>query len=78
MEATLTSKGQITIPKAIRQQLNLNKGDRLEFLLDKQKIIRIMPKTTSIKKLKGCVAKRKRPVSLKRMQKTIEAGWAGL
>ena len=29
--ATLTSKHQITIPKAIREQMNLHRGDRIEF-----------------------------------------------
>jgi AbrB family looped-hinge helix DNA binding protein len=31
MMATLTSKGQITIPLAVRQRLNLKTGDELEF-----------------------------------------------
>ncbi len=31
MKATITSKGQITIPKAIRERLNLHPGDVLEF-----------------------------------------------
>jgi AbrB family looped-hinge helix DNA binding protein len=31
MQATITSKGQITIPRAIRERLNLKTGDKLEF-----------------------------------------------
>lgn len=29
--ATITSKGQLTIPKSVRDELNLIPGDRLEF-----------------------------------------------
>jgi AbrB family looped-hinge helix DNA binding protein len=31
MQATITSKGQITIPLALRQKFNLQPGDQLEF-----------------------------------------------
>ncbi|WP_028575002.1 type II toxin-antitoxin system PrlF family antitoxin [Desulfonatronovibrio hydrogenovorans] len=31
--ATMTSKGQVTLPKAIRQALNLDAGSRLAFIL---------------------------------------------
>ena len=31
MTATITSKGQITIPLRVRQKLNLKAGDQLEF-----------------------------------------------
>lgn len=33
--ATVTSKGQITIPKKVRERLHLGPGDRVEFLIEK-------------------------------------------
>lgn len=41
--STLTSKGQITIPKAIRTRLGLRQGDRLEFEVDEQGEVRMRP-----------------------------------
>ena len=32
--ATMTSKGQITIPVAVRKQLNLEQGDKVVFIED--------------------------------------------
>lgn len=32
--ATITAKGQVTIPKAIRERLGLSEGDKLEFSID--------------------------------------------
>ena len=32
-ESTLTSKGQTTVPKAIRESLRLKSGDRITFTL---------------------------------------------
>ena len=33
-KSTLTSKGQVTIPKAIRERFGLNEGDTLEFIVE--------------------------------------------
>jgi antitoxin PrlF len=37
--ATLTSKGQITLPKDIRDRLGLKPGDRLDFRVDEEGVI---------------------------------------
>jgi AbrB family looped-hinge helix DNA binding protein len=34
LEATVTSKGQITLPKALRERLGLRRGSRIRFRLD--------------------------------------------
>ena len=46
-EATLTSKGQVTIPNAVRERLNLTAGDKIEFLVqpDNQVVIRPVGKS---------------------------------
>jgi AbrB family looped-hinge helix DNA binding protein len=35
--ATLTTKGQVTIPKAIRDSLKINFGDKIEIIVTKNK-----------------------------------------
>ena len=74
MQATITSKGQITLPKALRDYLNLAAGDRVEFILEENNVVRMVPRTTSITRLKGMLPKPKRPVSLEEMDEAIARG----
>ena len=46
--ATLTSKGQITIPKAVRQSLHLQTGDRIAFVLHGENEAVIKPMTRTV------------------------------
>ena len=39
--AKLTSKGQITIPKKVRECLNLDEGDMVLFYLDENKNVKV-------------------------------------
>lgn len=53
MEATVTSKGQVTLPKQIRDSLVIHSGDRLEFsILNSNKLI--ITKKTTPGSSKGC------------------------
>ncbi len=70
--ATLTSKGQITLPKAIREQLQLQPGDRVEFLVGPDGQITVWPVTSDVTVLKGFIPKPKRPVSLEAMHTAIK------
>ncbi|PCI45119.1 MAG: AbrB family transcriptional regulator [Proteobacteria bacterium] len=70
MSATLTSKGQVTIPKAVRSRLHLKTGDKLEFVLH-QNSVEIIPISGSVKDLKGMVTKPSKAVSLDDMDRVI-------
>lgn len=68
---TISSKGQVTIPKAIRDKYHLESGDKIEFLEDTQGVVTIWPVTQSITKLKGMIAKQEKPVSIEEMNRAI-------
>ncbi|MEE9327978.1 MAG: AbrB/MazE/SpoVT family DNA-binding domain-containing protein [Cocleimonas sp.] len=74
MQATMTSKGQVTFPKEIREKLHLEAGDKLEFTITDEGQLLIVPRTASVKKLKGMLSKPKSPVSLEEMDAAIAKG----
>ena len=70
--ATLTSKGQITLPREVRSALGLDSGDRLEFVEFEKGRFVLIPATRSIKELKGLFkSRRKKPVSIEEMNAAI-------
>ena len=74
MQATITSKGQITIPKKLRNDLHLYAGDKVEFILDKnQQSARIIPRHQNVALLKGILPKPKSAVSLDDMERAISS-----
>lgn len=74
MVSTITSKGQITLPKKIRKKLNLHAGNKVEFIIDSKGTVKMIPIKASIKDLKGMLPKPNKPVSLEDMQSAIEKG----
>ncbi len=71
MQATITSKGQVTVPKPIRDRLHLKAGDRIDFVLEDDGCVRVTPVNVSVTRLKGMVPKPEVPVTLEEMDETI-------
>ena len=71
MQTTMTSKGQVTVPKPIRDKLHLKPGDKIDFMLDEDGGVRVVPVTASVTQLKGMVPRPGYPVSLADMDKAI-------
>lgn len=69
--ALLTSKGQITIPIEVREELGLKAGDRIEFLKSEEGKYFIQPKKGSIMNLRGMFKWTGKPVSVKEMDEAI-------
>ena len=72
MEATLSSKGQATIPKAVRERLKIRPGDRFKFFFHPDGVI-ILPRISTAR-LKGMIPKPAQPVSLEEMDRAIAEG----
>lgn len=56
--ATLTSKGQLTLPKAIRDLFRLGAGDRVDFIVKDDRTVVLRPATADVRELKGFLKKR--------------------
>jgi antitoxin PrlF len=75
--ATLTSKGQITLPKQVRDALGLEAGDRVDFVSSSDGRYSLVPIKSSITSLKGCVPKPKKPVSVESMNRIVKQRASG-
>jgi AbrB family looped-hinge helix DNA binding protein len=69
-DSTLTSKGQITIPKAVREALHLEVGDKIYFEIGDDGSVRLVPRNAPAESLFGLLkskSQRKRPISIEEM-----------
>ena len=74
--ATMTSKGQITIPIEIRKALGLDPGDKIDFYQVEKGRYQMIPKTASIRDLEGCIPKLDHVVTIEEMNQAIRDGAA--
>ncbi len=68
--ATITSKGQITLPKSVRTRLGLEAGHRVEFVETDAGFL-VKPATRDIRSLKGILPKPIRPVTVETMNRSL-------
>lgn len=54
--ATLSSKGQVTIPKEIRERLHLSEGDHVEFIVRPDGVVELLARTRDLLSLQGLLA----------------------
>ena len=69
--STITSKGQTTIPGEIRRHLKLKAGDRIEFIVESDGKVVLVPATVDVSELKGLLAPAPRRVTLEEMEAAI-------
>lgn len=71
--ATITSKGQITIPAPVRAALQVKEGDRVEFVEVGPGRYEFIAATRSLSELKGLFGKPAKAVSIDEMNAAIAA-----
>jgi len=73
--ATVTSKGQITIPARVRVALGVDAGDRIEFVEVAKGEFNIVAATRSVRELNGMLYRKgRKPVSIEQMNAAIAEG----
>ena len=78
MESAITTKGQATIPKAIREHLRLKPGDRVKFFVHPDGSVVLLPKVPA-SALRGIVkSRRRRPATLSEMDEAAAESAADL
>lgn len=75
--ATVTSKGQVTIPKDVRDALHIRSGTELTFVIKPDGTVYIRPRTGSIWDIIGKL-KATRHATIEDMNDAIARGAAGL
>ena len=76
--STLTSKGQTTIPKQVREHLKIGPGDKLDFVIESEGRVVIKPAKLDVRELKGLLKRHDGKVlSIEDMNAAIARGASG-
>ncbi|BAY20469.1 AbrB family transcriptional regulator [Calothrix sp. NIES-2100] len=73
--ATITTKGQVTIPKEIRDYLNLDTGSKVDFVIDENGIVTLIPLNIPVQNLSGILHRPgMKSATLEEMETAIREG----
>ncbi|MGK7875331.1 MAG: AbrB/MazE/SpoVT family DNA-binding domain-containing protein [Xenococcaceae cyanobacterium] len=73
--ATITSKGQVTIPKEIRDYLKLETGSKVDFVIDENGEVKVIPLNVPVEALSGMLHRQSmKAATLEEMEAAI---WEG-
>lgn len=75
--ATVTSKGQITIPKEVRDALGLETGHRVSFRVREDRVVEMHPENEDLMSLCGILKPVVKGVTLEDMKEAVRQGAAG-
>jgi AbrB family looped-hinge helix DNA binding protein len=75
VQARLTGKGQVTIPKTIRDYLHIDTGSKIDFVIDENGEVKIISLNIALESLSGILHRpRMKAVSLADMEEAIAQG----
>jgi len=69
--STLTSKGQVTIPKPVREALGVHAGDRISFVVRDDGVVELRPETVDLRELFGVLDARGKKVTVEEMGEAV-------
>ncbi len=73
--AVITPNGQVTIPKKIRDYLKLDTGSKVDFVIDENGIVKLIPLNVPLQKLSGILHRQgMSPATLEEMEEAIREG----
>jgi len=71
LKSIVSSKGQVTIPKKVREALGLHAGDQLSFELREDGVVEIHPDPVDLMSLCGVIKPKVRGVTIEQMKQDI-------
>ncbi|AHF99260.1 AbrB family transcriptional regulator [Halostagnicola larsenii XH-48] len=77
-DATITSKGQVTIPKEIREELGIGEGTEVEFVLTDADEVTVRPKKPAMDRLREIQSTlSKHDIDVEKLRRESKDAWGG-